>query len=101
MQAPDSDDSAARRAGGERRVLGIAFAQPGQEVSDIGRGDVSDLRAAGHGEGRRVALQIAPVRLERVRGEAALDGQVVEISIDRPGQRCQVSTSASGTAGKP
>jgi hypothetical protein len=79
----------------------VALPQPGQEVSDILRADVLDLGPPGRGQRRCVALQVTPVRLERVLREPALYGQVVEIPPDNSGEGGQLSTSASGTAGRP
>jgi hypothetical protein len=57
---------------------------------------------SGAGEEVDIATQVAPVRLERVRGQAPLDGEVVEVGLDRPDRRCpQPSTSSSLTEGRP
>jgi hypothetical protein len=79
----------------------VALPQSGEKVSDILRADVLDLGPPGRGQRSGVTLQVTPVRLERVLGEPALHGQVVEIPPDRSGEGGQLSTSASVTAGSP
>jgi hypothetical protein len=64
-------------------VLAVALAQPGQEVGNVLRADVLDLGPAVRRERGGVALQVAPVCLERVRGKAPLDRKVVEIAAGR------------------
>ena len=74
MQATDSYHRTPRRAGRQRLVLLVALAQPGQELSDLGRRHLADLGPAGGGQRRSVPLQVPAVRLDRVDGQAALDG---------------------------
>ena len=80
-------------------MLVVPLAQPGQEGRDILGGDLADHRAAPRGQRRLVTQQVAPVRLECVRGQAAFHGQVIQVPVDGPGQRGQLSTSLTGVAG--
>ena len=82
-------------------MLGVAFPQAGQKVSHVGRRHVRYLGAPGRREGRRIAAQVPAVSLESVLGEATLDCKMVEIAPDRAGQRGQLSTSETPTAGSP
>ena len=60
---------------------------------------ITDPAAGGqHG---LVAEQVAPVGLQRVRGQAALYGQVIKVTVDGTRQGGQLSTSLSGIAGRP
>ena len=101
MQPAHGHHGAPGGTGLKRRVLGVAFPQPGQEVSHVGRRHVGDLDAPCGRQSGRVAPKITPVCLERVLREAALDGQMVEIAPDRPDQCGQLSTSTTGTAARP
>ena len=83
MQPADGDHRPTRRTGGQRRVTPVPFPQPGQEVRDVLRADLLDLGLADGGEGGRVSLQVTPVSLEGVRGQATFHGQMIEITRDR------------------
>ena len=87
-------------------MVRVALTQPGQVVGDILGRHQLNLDPATLRESSRVPLQVTLVGLQRVRGQAALDGQVVEIAADRGRDRGgggtgQLSTSASGVAGRP
>ncbi|GAB3183138.1 hypothetical protein GCM10027259_37650 [Micromonospora palomenae] len=89
--------------------------QPGQVRLDLPRADGGQVGHPGDREGVEIPLQVPTVRRERVRREATLDGQVVEVAADGTAQgrrgrdaraggvRCsgQASTSASGRVGMP
>ncbi len=95
----------------------VAGAQPGQVRLDDARPDGGEVGDPGGGEGGEVAVQVPAVRGEGVRGQATLDGEVVEVAAQGPAQgrrgfragpvRCpgalpgQASTSASGRVGMP
>jgi hypothetical protein len=79
----------------------VALSQTGQEVSDVLSGDLPDLGSPARTQGCGVAFQVPPVRLKRVLGQAALDGQVVEIPRDRARECRQPSTSARVRDGSP
>ena len=74
-------------------MLVIAFAQPGKEFCDVLGGYRADLGAPARGQGGGVPLQVPAVRLDGVSGEAALDGEMVEVPA---GRRCD-----SGQPGTP
>jgi hypothetical protein len=101
MQPAHRDDSPAGRASRERRVRLVPFPQPGEEIRDVLRAHVLYLGPPGRGQGRRVSLEVATVGLESVLGEAPFDGEVVEIAPDGSGEGGQLSTSTSGSAGRP
>jgi hypothetical protein len=101
VQAAHRNDSTAGRGGRKRRMLAVALAQARQEGSDIASADVLDLCLPGCGQGVGVALQVTAVSRQSVLGQPALDGQVIEIPPDSPGEGGQLSTSASGTLGRP
>jgi hypothetical protein len=101
VQAAHCDDGPAGRARGQRRVLVIAFTQPGQERRHVCRGDLADRRHGAAGKRRRVTLEVPVVGLQRVRGEAALDQQVVEVTADRFSDAGQFSTSAGAVHRRP
>ena len=82
-------------------MIGVAFAQSGQEVGDILRADLLDLALPGGSQGGRVPLQVTAVCLQRVFRQPALYRQVIEIPPDGSGERGQLSTSASATLGRP
>ena len=82
-------------------MLRVARAQPGQEGRHVLRRDLADLGPAPDGERGGVPLQVPAVGLQRVRGEAPLDHQVIEIPADRPGDGGQLSTSLTGVQGRP
>jgi hypothetical protein len=54
------------------------------DLGGRGRGEVVDPT---RGERDQITIQITAVRRERVAGQAALDGEVVEIGADRAAQR--------------
>ena len=83
-------------------MLLVALAHPGQETGDVRLRHLREVVATGVGEEPHIALQIPPVRRERVRGEPALDGQVVEVGRYGPRGRgaAQPSASASGVSGR-
>jgi len=93
VQTADSDDGPTGRAGRERRVVLVTFAQPGQEASDVLSAYLLDLGPPGRSQSRGVTTQVTPVGLQRVLGEAALYRQVVEITPDSTGEGGQLSTS--------
>jgi len=101
VQPADGDHGAACRARSQRWVIDIALPQPRQEIGHVLAADRLDIGLPGRGHGRRVTLQITPVSLQRVLGEAALHGQVVEIPPDSSGDRGQLSTSARVIHGRP
>jgi hypothetical protein len=79
----------------------VNLSQPGEEVGHILRADVLNLGPPGCGQGCRIALQVTPIGLERVLGEAPFNGQVVEIAPDGSGERRQLSTSTRAASGRP
>lgn len=94
----------------------VSGAQPGQVRLDDAGADRREVGDAGVGQGREIALQIPAVRGEGVRGQAALDGEVVEVAADGTAQGRrgldartgpfgrgvgQPRTSASGSTGMP
>ncbi len=100
MQAADGDHRPGRRTDRQRRVLGVALAQRGQELGHVGRGDVGQPGLAAPGQYRVVPAQVAPVGLDRIRGQPALHDQVLQVAADRTSQRgrrlAQLSTWLSG-----
>jgi hypothetical protein len=93
-----------RTTGGGRRqrtVLVVPFPEPGQEGGDILLRDVGQVGEPGRRELVEVAAQVPAVRRQRVGGEAALDGQVVQVRRDGPGRGrgAQPSASASEVSG--
>lgn len=94
----------------------VARAQSGQVRLDDAGSDRREVGDTGLGQRREVTLQIPAVRGEGVRGQAALDGEVVEVPADGTAQGRrgfdartgpfdsgvgQPSTSASGSTGMP
>jgi hypothetical protein len=81
----------------------VPLAQGGEEGRDVGLGDLGERPAPSSGQVREVAAQVATVRRERVAGQPAFDGQVVEVGADRGkqlgGRLAQPRTSASDTQG--
>jgi hypothetical protein len=100
MQAADGDNGPSGRAGCQRRMVLVTFAEPGQEARDVLGTDLLDLGPPGRSQGRGVTTQVTPVSLQRVLGEAALYRQVVEITPDSSGEGGQLSTSARLTTGR-
>jgi len=87
-------------------VVGVAFAQPGEELADVGLGDVGERRTAAGVEQLGVSAQVPPVGRQGVGREATLDGEVVEIRPDRrvdrgAGRQLQRSTASSATESSP
>jgi hypothetical protein len=101
MQPAHGDDRTARRARRQRRVLGVTLAQAGQEVGDVLRTDGTDVRQCSPLQRRGIPVQVTPVCLQRVGGQASLYRQVVEVSRDGLGGRSQLRTSARVAAGRP
>ena len=93
MQAADSDDSPAGRAGRQRRMVLVTFAESGQETCDVLGANLLDLGPPGRSQSRSVTTEVTPVGLQCVLGEAALYRQVVEITPDSTGEGGQLSTS--------
>jgi hypothetical protein len=58
--------------------------QVGRDASRRDRGQIGDRRG---GQPVRVPVEVPPVSVQRVAGQPALDGQVVEIPADRTTQR--------------
>ncbi|BCJ67959.1 hypothetical protein GCM10009779_57410 [Polymorphospora rubra] len=101
----------------QRRVVGVALAQPGDVRGDLRGPDRGEVVDAVGRERVEVAVQVPPVRGEGVRRQSAFDGQVVEVGADRTpqgrrrrwpvtglrgrGRRRQASTSASGRVAMP
>ena len=83
VEAAHRHDGPAGAAGGERRVLGVALPQVDEELRDQPLLDPAEVHHATGGEEGEVAAQVAPVGLERVVGEPALDHQVVEVGAQR------------------
>jgi len=83
MQAPHGDHRAGRghRRQRHRFRVGIATPQRHQEVADVDLGDLRQIVDAAQRQVLGVAAQVAPVGAQRVRGHAALDGQVVEVAL--------------------
>jgi hypothetical protein len=100
MQATDGDQGTAGRGRGQRRMLGVALAQGGEEAGDVGFGDLGQVVPSGGGQRADVPAQVTAVRRQGVRGQPALDGQVVEVRRDgaRRRRRAQPSASASGVS---
>ena len=65
-------------------MVGVALAQPDQEVRHRLLGDPVQVVDARARQVLEVAPQVAAVRRERVRRQPALDRQVVEVGADRP-----------------
>jgi hypothetical protein len=82
-------------------MLAVAFPQASQKVSDVLRADGSDLRPSPLLQRGGIPVQVAPVCLQRVRGQAPLYRQVVEVRRDGLKRSCQLSTSASVAADMP
>jgi hypothetical protein len=66
-------------------VIGVAGAQRGDIVGDVGRADVADLGTARSSQRGRVPVQVPAIRLKGVGGKPALDGEVIEVPTDRCG----------------
>ena len=98
MQAADGDDRTPGRTRRERRMLTVALAQASQKVSDVLRTDSADVLQSALIQRRCIPVQVAPVGLQRVRGQAPLYRQIVEVGRDRLRGSCQLSTSASVAA---
>jgi hypothetical protein len=81
-------------------MLAVALAQAGQEVGYVLRADGTDLGTAPLFQRGGIPVQVAPVCLQRVGGQAPLDCQVVEVGGDGPRGGCQLRTSASVAAGR-
>jgi hypothetical protein len=101
VQSADGHHGPPRRAGGQREMIVIPLAQPGQEGRDILRGHLTDDRPAPRGQRLGVTEQVAPVSLQGVRGQAPLDREVIEITLDGFRQGGQLSTSLTGVDGRP
>jgi hypothetical protein len=91
---------------GKRRMILVTLAQPGQEPGHVLGGHLGDVRHAPRRQRLRIAPQVPAVGLQRVRGQAALDHQVVEIALGRAldaGGRdgFQLSASLAGVQGRP
>ncbi len=82
-------------------MLAVALAQAGQEVGDILRADRADFGPSPLLQRASIPVQVAPVCLQRVSGQAPLYRQVVEVGRDGLGGTCQLSTSARVAAGRP
>ena len=67
-------------------MVGVAFAQGADERRDPLLGHAGQLSDAGVGEVAQVAVQVAGVGVERVAGDAALDGQVGQVLAQHGGQ---------------
>src|SRR3954447_15870888 len=83
-------------------------ARGGQEPGHVGLGDLPHAPYTGGGEVLRVPARVAPVGGDRVRGQPAFDGEVVQVAGDDPldvgsgvQRGGQTSTSWSGTAVMP
>ena len=74
-RAADTADS------GDGPGVGVAAAQRDEEVADVGLGDLGQVVDAAQRQVLGVAAQIAPVRAQGVGGDAAFDGQVVEVAL--------------------
>ena len=61
----------------------------------------TDRVDASSGQELDVPAEVPLVGDERVRRKTPLDGEVVQVALDRPGDLAQTSTSASGTDGRP
>jgi hypothetical protein len=81
-------------------MLTVAFAQARQEVCNVLGSDVADFGQPVASQRCRVPQQVAPVCLQGVRGQSALDRQMIQIAPDGAGNSCQLSTSAGVTAGR-
>ena len=84
--------------------VGGARPQVDQEVRDVLRGDLGDRRPAGQGQELQVALQIPAIGQQGVAGDAALDGEVVEVPAERGGElgrrfACGVIAQPCGLSG--
>ena len=107
VEPPHRHDGPGRRRRAQRRVVGVPLAQRDQEPGHGRLGDVVEVGHAEPVEVLEVAAQVAPVRRERVRGQAALDGEVVEVGADCPrdlrggsrGGRCGLGAYASTSSG--
>ena len=101
MQSPHRDYRTAGGARRQRRVLAVALAQAGQELGDILRADGTDVRQSSLGQCAGIPVQVAPVSLQRVGGQAPLYRQVVKVGRDGLRRSCQLSTSPRVAAGRP
>ena len=88
----------------------VPLPQRGEEAGDVGLGHLAHALDAGRGQVLGVAPQVAAVGGDGVGGQAALDGQVVEVAGDDPlgvrpgadsGSERQRRTSWSPTAAIP
>ena len=82
-------------------MLAVPLAQPGHERRDVVRGHLADHGLAPGGEHGLVTLQVPAIGLQRVRGQATLNRQVVQVAVDCARQGGQLSTSLTGVAGRP
>jgi hypothetical protein len=95
MQAAHGDYRPARRTGRERRVVLVALAEQREVVGHVRGGDLGDLSGTARGQRRGVPLQVPAVRLDRVSGQPALDGEMVEVPADRRGYLRQLTALSS------
>ena len=87
VQAADRDHGPRGRTDRQRRVLGVALAQRGEEFRHVRRGDVAQPGLAAAGQHRGVPAQVAPVGLHRAGRQPALHDQVLQVAAERVGQR--------------
>jgi hypothetical protein len=83
VQPPHGDQRPRRRHRGQRdgSGIGVAPAQRDEEVTDIGLRHLLQVVDAAQRQMLGVAAQIAPVGAQGVGRDAALDGQVVEVTL--------------------
>ncbi len=82
-------------------MIRVTGAQPGQERRHVLGRHLADTPRTAGGQRYHIPLQVPAVGLQRVRGQAPLDHQVIEIPADGGSDAGQLSTSRTGFHGRP